>query len=743
MRTPIAAALLALVSFSATAADPWRDANLAGLVRDSAPAKARGLTLDLGALGASLAQLPGESASASLRPLLSVPMPDGSVARFRVYATSVMAPELAAKFPEIRTFAGRSEDGSSGRFDLGPRGFHGQVFTRSGTVYIDPLARGDTVHYQSYYGRELPARARGPERLFQRGVLPAAAPNAQIGGQLRTYRLALATTGEYSKFQDPVGSGSLHTPRKPIVLAELVNVTNRVTGVYERDLGVRMQLIADEDKIIFTNAATDPYANVDGTSMVETNTTVLNAKVGSGAYDVGHVVSTGGGGVAGLGVVCGSDKGAGVTGLPAPVGDAFYIDFVAHEMGHEFGGNHTFNSEAGNCGGGNRNGPTAVEPGSGISIMAYAGICAEDDLAPHSEDYFHSTSTDEIVAYTRSGEGNACPAKTATANHAPQVDAGAGYTIPRQTPFELSGSAIDEDGDALTYQWEEFDIGPAGGAETPVGSAPLFRDFQPSASPLRTFPRLADLLAGTHHIGELLPAIERDLNFRLTARDNRVAPDGGGVGSDTTTLHVAAAAGPFAITAPNDDTARHGLDAVSVTWNVAGTDAAPVSCAKVDIRLSLDGGQTWERSLKAATPNDGAETVKLPNLDVAAARIKVKCTDNVFFDVSDADFAIAAVDTTPDAFHFIDRTGVAPGKVYFSNAVAISGLGVSVQGKLTSSDGADWQVNSGPFNAKAKPVANGDTVRLRLTAATTANTARTARLLIGTVGDTWSVRTAK
>lgn len=611
------------------------------------PTKARVFDLDSDALRAQLAALPAESTALSARPLIHLPMPDGSSMGFRVAATEVMAPALAARYPQIRTFSGvgDSDPSISGRFDLGPRGFHGQIFTPQGTVFIDPLRRGETRIHQSYYTRDMPAGRRVADTVDtsltsitrQRGA-GAVGPNAvSIATDLRTYRLALATTGEYAEFQDPDSA----TPDKSIVLAELVNVANRVTGVYEREVGVRMQLIANEDAIIYTNPTTDPYVNSSGSLMVNTNTRVLNNAIGSGAYDIGHVVSTGGGGIAGLGVVCGGSKGAGVTGLPEPVGDAFYIDYVAHEMGHQFGANHTFNSQTGACGGGNRNASTAYEPGSGTTIMAYAGICGADDIAPHSDDTFHSASFDEIVDYTRNDTGNSCAVTTASGNQTPTADAGSGgFTIPMQTPFELTAAkSSDPDGNKLTYQWEEMDLGAAGAPDTPDASAPLFRSFLPTKSRTRVFPQTSDLLANTHTIGEILPTVSRTLNFRLNVRDNQVAPSSGGVASGAMSFAVSAAAGPFKLLVPNGAASYVGGSKLKVSWDVANTDLAPVSCSAVNLYLSTDGLTTFTK-LKKNVANTGSAKITLPATATSTARLKIKCSDNVFFDVSDADFTI-------------------------------------------------------------------------------------------------------
>lgn len=661
MRTlkPFVAACVAAALYCGPAAAAssalWADASASASKLTSprliTPNKARIFDLDSEALRAQLAALPVESTALSSRPTISLPMPDGSSMSFRIAATAVMAPALAARYPQIRTFSGVSESDPNitGRFDLGPRGFHGQIFTPQGTVFIDPLRRGETRIHQSYYTRDMPKRAGAGDvvdsslsSITRRRDVNASAVGinaASIATDLRTYRLALATTGEYAEFQDPDSS----TPDKSIVLAELVNVTNRVTGVYEREVGVRLQLIANEDAIIYTDPTLDPYVNNSGSLMVNTNTRILNTTIGSGTYDIGHVVSTGGGGVAGLGVVCGSSKGAGVTGLPAPTGDAFYIDYVAHEMGHQFGANHTFNSQTGSCGGGNRNASTAYEPGSGVTIMAYAGICGADDIEPHSIDTFHAASFDEIVDYTRNDTGNSCAVTAASGNTAPTADAGTGgFTIPMQTPFELTANkSSDAEQNKLTYQWEEMDLGAAGAPDSPDASAPLFRSFLPVKAKTRTFPQVSDLLANTHTIGEILPAVSRSLNFRLNVRDNQAAPSSGGVSSSMISFAVTDQAGPFKLLVPNGGASYAGGNKLKVTWDVANTDLAPVSCAAVDIFLSTDGLATFDK-LKKNVANTGSTKVTLPAVATSSARLKIKCHDNVFFDVSDADFAITS-----------------------------------------------------------------------------------------------------
>jgi len=645
------------------------------------------------------------------------------------------------------------------------------------------------------------AGATSSAAAFQ--VLDAAAsPDAVAGGQLRTYRLALVTDPSYATyFGGPAN-----------VTAAKVTLINRVTQVYEDETSIRLVLINATDKLNLNTAAemtgangpcggsacyTAAQASGCGSSTLSRNRVVTGLLAGAANFDVGHIgLGLNGGGIASLGVVGLGGKAQGCTGIPTPVGDFFAVDYVAHELGHQFSGNHTFNGVISNCSGGNRNPGTSVEVGSGSSIMAYAGICGSDNLQSHSDPYWSQRSFDEIVAHTSAPEsslsevqmaaltgfttngqafriayqGNlsaplvrgtsyttagvkaaiegiagwpaggivtvsalgdttftltfggtlagqdvapltltdctaGCSgyinditagglstrrgAVSANANIAPSVTTQPLYTIPVRTPFALTGSATDANDDPLTYMWEQNDRGAATGtgliSNTKL-NGPLFRQFGTRAivtsagtleygspgenhttgDPTRVFPDMAQILSNNTNaltgacptaqtaptaadiecFSEYLPtaayvgfagvnAAPASLNFKLTARDGR-----GGLNNATTRLVLAPLAGPFLVTSPNTAVTLDANTAQTVTWSVANTNVAPVNTANVKITLSADGGKTWPHVLAASVPNNGSAGVTLPAVGTTTARIKIEAIDNVFFDVSNADFTI-------------------------------------------------------------------------------------------------------
>lgn len=564
--------------------------------------------------------------------ILSLPFPDGTYQDFKIYNAPLMHPDLAKKYPEIQTFVAHGIDDltASVRFDLTPHGFHAMV--RSGnfdTYFIDPYAKNQTSHYVCYFKKDY-VKEESWECQFDDHNEKKKKPNS-IGApvkagdcDLRTYRLALACTGEYATF---------HGGTVPLVLAAMNTSMNRVNGIFENDVTVTMQIVPNNDQIVFLDSGTDPYTNGNGGTMLGQNQTTCDNVIGSANYDIGHVFSTGGGGVAFLQSVCGNNKAGGVTGQSTPVGDPFDVDYVAHEMGHQYGGNHTQNNSC------NRNGSTAMEPGSASTIMGYAGIC-NPNVQNNSDDYFHSISVQEMNNFVTGG-GNSCAVITNTGNSQPTVDAGSDHTIPASTFFVLTAIGGDADGTgSLTYCWDQMDNQVA--TMPPVSTntnGPAFRSINPSASPMRYFPNLPDIVNNVSPTWEVLASVSRSYSFRATVRDNQAG--WGCTEEDDMVVTVNGNSGPFLVTAPNTAVTWNALGTHTVTWDVANSDQAPVNATHVDILLSLDGGFTYPITLATATPNDGTHDVILGTDETTTARIMVRGSGNIFFDISDTDFIIA------------------------------------------------------------------------------------------------------
>lgn len=576
---------------------------------------------------------------------LAIPRPDGTYQQFRVWEYQLMDDDLAALRPDIKTYRGIAADDPTASLvaDITPHGFRAQVLSPNGAYYIDPYYHLDNSIFVSYFKSDYQHK-KGDGCLCENctqvlsggGISPQGpgggiepqGPNINNGQTLRRYRLAVAATGEYTQFWGGTVSNAQ---------AGMLTTINRVAGIYERDFAVTFTYV-NNTTIIYTDPATDPYTNNSGSTMLGQNQTNLDNVIGNANYDVGHVLSTGGGGVASLAVVgkTGS-KARGVTGSSNPTGDPFDVDYVAHELGHQFGANHTFNASNGN-----RNASTAYEPGSGSTIMSYAGIIAGNNVQNNSDPYFHAVSIGEVIGYL-----NTIPSVgilTSSGNTPPVANAGASFAIPANTPFALTGSATDVNGDPITYTWEQYDLGPATSLGTYSSTAPLFRTITGTANPTRTFPMLNNLLNNTSSVNEVMPIEARTLNFTLTARDTRAlgglfGPVVGGVGMSDMKVTVASSPG-FRVTSPNTAVSWTGGSAQTITWEVAGTSAAPVNTSSVNILLSTDGGLTFPHVLVSNTPNDGSETVVLPNLPTSKARIRVQPVDNIYFDISDANFTI-------------------------------------------------------------------------------------------------------
>lgn len=632
---------LALPAFSQTNKNPWQDSPETSFAKKSdqrtvIPQQYRTLSLDLDKLQDLLLEAPLRytAAADAGQPTLDIPMPEGGFQSFHIVEAPVFHPDLTAKYPYIRSYAGWSDADPSAylRFGVTQKGFHAVLFSaRHSTVYIDAYAEGNTTNYLSYFKKNL-AKTASYDCLVEDGENTAApesydgpAPKLTGDCKLRTYDLALACTGEYAQF---------HGGTVPLVMAEYAEAMTRINGIYERETAVTMVLVPNTDLLIFLNAATDPYTNNNGSTMLNQNQTTCNNIIGNANYDIGHVFSTGGGGIAFLNSVCSTtNKAKGVTGGGAPTGDPFWVDYVAHEMGHQFGGNHTQNNSC------NRNNATAMEPGSASTIMGYAGICAPN-VQNNSDDYFHAVNLDEITAHI-TGAGNGCATTTVTGNNAPEVSvASASYSVPVSTPLKLSASGTDADGNSLTYCWEQMDNAVA--AMPPQASntgGPAFRSLDPQESPDRYLPELPAVIAGTTPTWEVLPAVSRSMFFRCTVRDN--FPGAGCTAETDVILNFNASAGPFLVTEPNTSaTIWFAGSQATVNWNVANTSIPPINCSQVDLLLSLDGGYTYPYLLLSQTANDGTETVAVPIVTSTQARVMVRSVNNVFYDISNQDFTI-------------------------------------------------------------------------------------------------------
>ena len=607
--------------------------------------------LDVAELKKSLLNSPKRNAlTAKSSTIISFPNADGKLERFRIFETSNMDPALAAKYPEIKSYVGNCIENPTSTiyFSTSPLGLQTMTINADrSAVFIEPYTK-DLNAYVVYKKSDKAASlskfectiiATAKNDLKKSNLLNR--PNAD-DGNLRTYRLAQSVTGEYTAYFGGT---------KALALAAINNTMTRVNGVFEKDFGVHMNLIANNDLIIYTTASTDPYsASASKANWNQELQTNLTNVIGSANYDIGHLFGgDGGGGNAGcIGCVCKNPttsvplgKGSGYTspGDGIPQGDNFDIDYVAHEMGHQFGGNHTFTHS-------NEGSGVQMEPGSGSTIMGYAGITSLD-VQPHSDPFFHAVSIQQVTNYIKT---TTCQTTTLTGNAVPTASAGLDYTIPKSTPFILTGTGSDANGDLITYQWEEMDNGTTSAAPSATKTTgPNFRSYNPSTSGVRYFPQMASVLtgatttAGTELTVEALSSVARTLNFRLTVRDNHAG--GPANNSDDVIITVNATAGPFTVSSPNTAVSYVGGSTQTVTWNVAGTTANGVNTANVDILLSADGGATFPITLLAATPNDGTQAVTIPNTAGTQNRIMVKGTNHIFFDVSNTNFTITAGST--------------------------------------------------------------------------------------------------
>lgn len=575
---------------------------------------------------------------------LELPDPNGDHWVFELSNYEMMEAPLQAKYPAIRTYQGYAKNQPNYRIHLTltANAWFASVSNGVQRWFIDPYVRPYDAVYQVYYQEDCLERDLMPcqvemERAPANNLVRLRANNEKIEGTLRTFRLAVSTSFSYYNY---------FNKSREQTMAAIINTVNRVNMVYERDLAIRLVLIANNDSLIVTDTNSELFTNSSRAGA--DNQTFTDEMIGSENYDVGHVfIGDGGGGAADLlGSVCNNDfKARAYVGLPRPQGDVFDIDYVAHELGHQFGANHSFNGLDGGCFS-QRTLTTSFEPGAGTTIMSYAGICGLDNITPNTNDYFHGGSIVEINQFLTNRSGQICVAPINIQNQAPQIILERDLLfIPVLTPFELSAQVTDTERDQLTYNWEQMDAGSGASLGTyGTGNGPLFRSFPPERIPTRVFPRLEDLLANNFQKPELLPNTSRELNFQLTVRDNH--PGGGGVTWDRVKYFVDGAAGPFRLENPGNLLA--GSNSV-FRWDVAATNVAPINVDSVDLYLSTNGGLDFDQVLGRFL-NDGFAVAFIPDgISTDSARFKLKAVDNIFFDVSDRNLQIRPA-TDGDAF---------------------------------------------------------------------------------------------
>ncbi|NVO04208.1 MAG: T9SS type A sorting domain-containing protein [Bacteroidetes bacterium] len=581
--------------------------------------------------------------------IISFPNTDGHFVKYNVVEAPVMHPDLAAKYPGIKSYAGQGIDDPSKsiRFSVSyQRGLSGMVFDGdNGTNFIDPYST-DLTEYMVYAKSDMIRTSAQDfecttDESINSSIEKGKSINTTNDSKLRKYRLALCCDAEYGNLF--IGTATTDAQKIANILAQMNIAMTRVNGVYEKDLAITMEIIPNNDLIIYFGSTTaDPWSGEYNTKTAQ----VIDAAIGVANYDIGHNFNTDGGGNAGcIGCVClsssqsGTHKGRGMTGMSSPTGDAFYIDYVAHEMGHQFGGYHTMNtcSRSGS-------GTTEVEPTSGSTIMGYAGICSYN-IQAHSDDYFAYVNIRDISARVQTGTCSTCAQIIPITNLPPTANAGLDYTIPKSTAFVLTGVGTDPDGDPLTYTWEQNDAAQAPASTAPVSTwavGPLFRSIKGTASPLRYFPKMTSIVMNNLTPAyEVVPSVGRTLNFSLVVRDNKIG--GGQTANDLMKVTVDGTSGPFIVTDPTTPISWAGGTIDTVKWNVAGTDVAPVNCSNVDILLSHDGGYTYPDTIIANTPNDGIQAITVPNVPFSTCRVMVKGSNNIFFDISNTNFTI-----TPD-----------------------------------------------------------------------------------------------
>lgn len=577
--------------------------------------------------------------------VISLPDENGNFEDFEIFESSLFSRELSIKYPMIKSYVGRNKKRTSTvRFSYSPsQGFNAAISNnKKATILIKPSnLKNDT--YISFLRSDIDSDSEFEcetiEKIKKKSSKKAFKSNND-DGYLRKYRLAVATTGEFSNFFLD-GSEVDDTERKEKVLAAINTSLTRINGIFERDFSITLELVASNDEIIFLDASTDPFTEFFNSELQGTLDNIIQDE----NYDVGHLFAHQNsiyGNAGCIACVCTSgSKGSAFTVHRDPSSDHFNM-IASHELGHQFGGYHVQSSS--NCR--SSAGLQEVEPGSGSTIMGYAGIC-EPNVQDNPDDYFNYVDIRDVIQWTRND--SSCAELIATGNQDPRVSAGQDYIIPRSTAFILEGTSTDaNEDDILTYCWEQNDPEDPFSASYPNSQrvyGPLYRSKLPVNEPVRYMPQLSDVLSGNlTPTWEVTPSVSRTLDFVLTARDNAIF--GPKTDSDEMTLTVDDRFGPFVITSQNSSVVWNVGDTKTITWDVANTTNAPINASNVDVFLSVDGGYTYPYTLVESTSNDGSVDIIVPDIEASTneARFMVRASNNIFFAVNQADFQIQKSD---------------------------------------------------------------------------------------------------
>ena len=599
---------------------------------------------NLFSLNLNLFKIELQQSSRGGRKTISLPGNNGEISTYSIQETSNFTQDLDPKYGFIKSYSiqKKNDPTSTGKLSIGVDGVHITIYSSSkSTLYIDPYAK-DNRTYIVYNKNDIKNKrpkfncSVESDNTLEKQTKKLINKRNADDGVLRVYRLALTGTGEYSQFHiNRLGlTASSEDDQRAAVLSVMNTSITRLNGVYEKDIAVRMNivLIGGVNPLIFLDPDTDPFATGGSTGGLDENQTAADNLIGDANYDIGHLFLIDDlSGVAIVESVCSTGvKARGQSGLLSPFQDPFDIDFVCHEIGHQFGAFHTQNNSC------QRNAGTAVEPGSASTIMGYAGIC-DPNVQGNSDDHFHAVSIDQMWTFIQS---TTCASEINTGNTAPVANAGSDVSVPKSTPLILKGAATDINGiSSLTYCWEQIDNEIATMPPVSTSTAgPTFRSISPTDSPDRYLPTLPTVVSGS--LGttwEVLPTVAREMNFALVVRDNHI---GGGASSRDDMKITVTDANPFLVTAPNTAVTWNTGSTQTITWDKSTTDQAPIDCQNVRIKLSIDGGETFPIILSNTTPNDGSHTISVPNNPTTNARIMVEAIDNIFYNVNTTNFTI-------------------------------------------------------------------------------------------------------